>query len=71
MLIVTTSSNQVYALDVEEKKLGDWSRRHTHVLPRRFQEFPGEVIGLSFPPSSSSSVIVYSARCSSFFLYFA
>ncbi|PON91142.1 WD repeat containing protein [Trema orientale] len=62
VLVVTNSSNQVYALDVEEKKLGDWSRRHTHVLPRRFQEFPGEVIGLSFPPSSSSSVIVYSAR---------
>ncbi|KAF3446537.1 hypothetical protein FNV43_RR11717 [Rhamnella rubrinervis] len=63
VLIVTTSSNQVYALDVEEKKLGDWSKKHTYVLPRRYQEFPGEVIGLSFPPSlSSSSVIVYSAR---------
>ncbi|XP_062099566.1 WD repeat-containing protein PCN-like isoform X2 [Humulus lupulus] len=62
VLIVTTSSNQVYALDVEEKKLGDWSRRNSHVLPRRFQEFPGEVIGLCFPPSNSPTVIVYSAR---------
>ncbi|XP_024029029.1 U3 small nucleolar RNA-associated protein 4 homolog [Morus notabilis] len=63
VLIVTTSSNRVYALDVEDKKLGDWSSRHTDVLPKRFQEFPGEVIGLSFSPSSSSlsSVIVYSA----------
>lgn len=63
VLIVTTSSNQVYALDVEDKKLGDWSKRNTHILPKRFQEFPGEVIGLSFPPASSSlsSVIVYSA----------
>lgn len=64
MLVVTTSSNQVYALDVEDKKLGDWSRFHSHALPRRFQEFPGEVIGLSFPPSNASSVIVYSARYS-------
>ncbi|KAF4351734.1 hypothetical protein CsatB_007397 [Cannabis sativa] len=62
VLIVTTSSNQVYALDVEEKKLGDWSRRNSHVLPRRFQEFPGEVISLCFPPSKSPTVIVYSAR---------
>lgn len=63
VLILTTSSNQVYALDVEERKLGDWSRQHTYVLPKRFQEFPGEVIGLSFPPSpSTTSVIVYSAR---------
>ncbi|XP_050363379.1 WD repeat-containing protein PCN [Argentina anserina] len=63
VLIITTSSNQVYALDVEERKLGDWSRQHTYVLPKRFQEFPGEVIGLSFPPSPSpTSVIVYSAR---------
>ncbi|KAF7830532.1 WD repeat-containing protein PCN-like isoform X1 [Senna tora] len=63
VLIVTTSSNQVYALDIEAKQLGEWSMRNTFVLPRRFQEFPGELIGLSFPPSStSSSVVVYSAR---------
>ncbi|XP_022135489.1 U3 small nucleolar RNA-associated protein 4 homolog isoform X2 [Momordica charantia] len=63
VLVVTTSSNQVYAFDVEAKKLGDWSMRHTQALPKRFQEFPGEVIGLSFPPSATSlPVIVYSSR---------
>lgn len=63
VLIITTSSNRVYAFDVEAKQLGEWSIQHTFVLPRRYQEFPGEVIGLSFPISSSSStVIVYSAR---------
>lgn len=63
VLIVTTSSNQVYAFDIEAKQLGEWSMRHTFVLPKSFQEFPGEVIGLSFPPSSTSSlVVVYSAR---------
>ncbi|KAI9201195.1 hypothetical protein LWI28_019972 [Acer negundo] len=63
VLIVTTSSNQVYAFDVEARQLGEWSMRHTFVLPTRYQEFPGEVIGLSFLPSpSSSSVIIYSAR---------
>lgn len=63
VLIITTSSNQVYAFDVEAKQLGEWSRKNSFALPRRFQEFPGEVIGLSFPPSaSSSSVIVYSSR---------
>ncbi|KAF3621835.1 putative cirhin-like isoform 2 [Capsicum annuum] len=63
VLIVSTSSNQVYAFDVEAKQLGEWSNRYTFSLPRRFQEFPGEVIGLSFAPStSSSSVIVYSSR---------
>jgi U3 small nucleolar RNA-associated protein 4 len=65
VLIVTTSRNEVYVLDVEAKQLGEWSRRHTHHLPRRFREFPGEVIGLAFPPRFSlthSSVIVYSSR---------
>ncbi|CAA2973654.1 U3 small nucleolar RNA-associated 4 homolog [Olea europaea subsp. europaea] len=63
ILIISTSSNHVYAFDVEAKQLGEWSMRHTFSLPRRYQEFPGEVIGLSFPPSSgSSSVIVYSPR---------
>jgi U3 small nucleolar RNA-associated protein 4 len=61
-LVITTSKNEVYVFDVEAKQLGDWSKRNTHHLPRRFQEFPGEVIGLSFPPLSSSSVVVYSAR---------
>uniref|UniRef100_A0A7N0TIR6 Uncharacterized protein n=1 Tax=Kalanchoe fedtschenkoi TaxID=63787 RepID=A0A7N0TIR6_KALFE len=61
MLVVTTASNQVYVLDVDSKQLGDQSTRHTFVLPGVFQEFPGEVIGLSFP-SSSSSAVVYSAR---------
>ncbi|KAL4290096.1 hypothetical protein GQ457_14G002240 [Hibiscus cannabinus] len=63
MLIITTSSNQFYIFDVEARQLGEWSMQHTFALPRRFQEFPGEVIGLSFsPPSKSTSVVVYSAR---------
>ncbi|KAK8619322.1 hypothetical protein V6N13_133286 [Hibiscus sabdariffa] len=63
MLIITTSSNQFYIFDVEARQLGEWSIQHTFALPRRFQEFPGEVIGLSFsPPSKSTSVVVYSAR---------
>ncbi|CAN4122544.1 unnamed protein product [Withania somnifera] len=63
VLIISTSSNQVYALDVEAKQLGEWSNRNTFALPRRYQEFPGEVIGISFPPSSSSSsIIAYSPR---------
>ncbi|XP_022976976.1 U3 small nucleolar RNA-associated protein 4 homolog isoform X1 [Cucurbita maxima] len=63
VLVVTTSSNQIYAFDIEAKQLGDWSMRHTQALPKRFQEFPGEVIGLSFPPSTTSlPVIVYSSR---------
>ncbi|GAB4841379.1 hypothetical protein Ancab_022109 [Ancistrocladus abbreviatus] len=62
VLLITTSLSQVYAFDVEAKQLGEWSTRTFH-LPRRFQEFPGKVIGLSFPPStSSSSVVVYSSR---------
>jgi U3 small nucleolar RNA-associated protein 4 len=61
-LVITTSKNEVYILDVEAKQLGEWSKRCTHHLPRSFQEFPGEVIGLSFPPQSSSSVVVYSTR---------
>ncbi|KAK6160594.1 hypothetical protein DH2020_003975 [Rehmannia glutinosa] len=63
ILIVSTSSNQVYALDVETKQLRDWSMQHRFSLPDGYQELPGEVIGLSFHPSSdSSSVIVYSPR---------
>ncbi|KAJ4916699.1 transducin family protein / WD-40 repeat family protein [Raphanus sativus] len=63
MLVISTSSNQVFALDVEARELGKWSLRHTFCLPKSFQEFPGEVVGLSFSPSpSSSSVIIYSSR---------
>lgn len=63
ILVISTSSNQVYAFDVEAKQLGEWSIRHTFSLPRIYQEFPGEVIGLTFPPSlNTSSVIIYSAR---------
>ncbi|CAL4918889.1 unnamed protein product [Urochloa decumbens] len=61
-LVITTSKNEVYVFDVEAKQLGEWSKRYTHHLPRSFQEFPGEVIGLSFPPHSSSIVVVYSTR---------
>ncbi|KAJ9560351.1 hypothetical protein OSB04_005511 [Centaurea solstitialis] len=51
VLIISTSSNQVYAFDVDAKKLGEWSTQNTFTLPRRYQDFPGEVIGLTFPPS--------------------
>ncbi|CAN7133667.1 unnamed protein product, partial [Brassica rapa subsp. narinosa] len=67
VLVISTSSNQVFALDVEARELGKWSLLQTLCLPKRYQEFPGEVLGLSFTPSpSSSSVIVYSssrAKC--------
>jgi U3 small nucleolar RNA-associated protein 4 len=62
VLVITTSKNEVYVFDVEAKQLGEWSKRYTHYLPTSFQEFPGEVIGLSFPPLSPSSFVVYSAR---------
>lgn len=62
VLVITTSLNQIYVLDVEAKQLGEWSRQHKNILPRRFQDFPGEVIGLSFPPSNSTSVMIYSSR---------
>ncbi|CAL9110435.1 unnamed protein product [Musa textilis] len=62
VLVVTTSCNEVFVFDLEAKQLGEWSKRHSCHLPRRFQEFPGEIIGLSFLPFSfSTSVIVYSA----------
>ncbi|KAJ6851691.1 U3 small nucleolar RNA-associated protein 4-like protein [Iris pallida] len=62
VFVTITSSNQVYVFDVEAKQLGEWSRRHSLHLPRTFQEFPGEIIGISFPPSiNSTSVVVYSA----------
>ncbi|KAJ4764658.1 U3 small nucleolar RNA-associated protein 4 [Rhynchospora pubera] len=68
VLVVTTSGNEVYVLDVEAKQMGEWSRRHTRHLPRSFREFPGEVIGLAFPPclSYAHSVIVYSSRAMCF-----
>ncbi|CAN1190353.1 WD repeat-containing protein PCN [Linum perenne] len=63
VLVVTTSSNQVYAFDMEAKQLGQWSLCRKFFLPRRYQEFPGEVIGLSFLPlTTSPSAIIYSAR---------
>ncbi|MQM05672.1 hypothetical protein Taro_038481 [Colocasia esculenta] len=63
ILVITTSSNHVFVFDVEAKQLGEWSRHHSYALPRRFQDFPGEIVGLSFPPSSrSTSVIIYSSR---------
>ncbi|KAL1187589.1 WD repeat-containing protein PCN [Cardamine amara subsp. amara] len=63
VLVISTSSNQVFALDVEARELSKWSLLHTFCLPKSYQEFPGEVVGLSFSPSpSSSSVIIYSSR---------
>ncbi|KAG7593088.1 WD40 repeat [Arabidopsis thaliana x Arabidopsis arenosa] len=63
VLVISTSSNQVFALDVEARELSKWSLLHTFCLPKSYQNFPGEVVGLSFSPSpSSSSVIIYSSR---------
>ncbi|KAK4787261.1 hypothetical protein SAY86_011094 [Trapa natans] len=63
ILVISTSSHQVYVFDVEAKQLGEWSTRTAFFLPKRFQEFPGEVIGLSFPPSSTSlCCVIYSSR---------
>ncbi|XP_010556470.1 PREDICTED: U3 small nucleolar RNA-associated protein 4 [Tarenaya hassleriana] len=62
VLVMSTTSNQLFLLDVEARQVAHWSLLRD-VLPERYREFPGEVIGLSFLPSaSSSSVIIYSSR---------
>ncbi|KAE8680729.1 cirhin-like isoform 2 [Hibiscus syriacus] len=67
VLIITKSSNQFFIFDAEARQLRQWSMQQTFTLPKRFQEFPGEVIVLSFSlpssshPSKSTSVVVYSA----------
>ncbi|KAI3904962.1 hypothetical protein MKW92_033049 [Papaver armeniacum] len=66
VLIITTSTNQVYVFDVKAKKLIPRLMAHTHPLPTRFQEFPGEIIGMSFPQPFSTAVIIYSARAMCF-----
>ncbi|KAI3865140.1 hypothetical protein MKX03_029227 [Papaver bracteatum] len=66
VLIFTTSTNQVYVFDVKTKKLIPRLMAHTHPLPTRFQKFPGEIIGMSFPQSFSTAVIIYSARAMCF-----
>ncbi|KAL8155682.1 hypothetical protein AgCh_000907 [Apium graveolens] len=63
ILVISSSSNQVYSIDVDAKQLGEWSTRHKFTIPRSCPKFCGEVIGLTFPPSlNASSVIVYSPR---------
>ena len=63
LLIVTTSANVLHVLDVEAKRLGEWSRQHGNRLPRTFLEFPGGIQGLSFCPSTkSTTVIAYSSK---------
>ncbi|KAL8092358.1 WD repeat-containing protein PCN-like isoform X2 [Apium graveolens] len=63
ILVISTSSNQVYAIDVDAKQLGEWSTQHKFTLPRSDLKFCGEIIGLTFQPSlKASSVIVYSPR---------
>ncbi|KAI3951256.1 hypothetical protein MKW92_035487 [Papaver armeniacum] len=66
VLIITTSTNQVYVFDVKAKKRIPRLMAHTHPLPTRFQEFPGEIIGMSSPQPFSTAVIIYSARAMCF-----
>ncbi|KAF5766591.1 hypothetical protein HanRHA438_Chr15g0729321 [Helianthus annuus] len=58
VLILSTSSNQVYAVDVEAKKLGEWSMHNSFLLPEGYHDFLGEVIGLTFPSSTNSSIVI-------------
>lgn len=62
-LIVTTNANVLYMLDVEARKLGDWSHKNGHRLPTSFLEFPGGIQGLTVSPSAKRTIaIVYSAK---------
>ena len=64
VLFVSSAANQIHALDVEVKAPGEWTRRHGAHIARKMQEFPGTVIGLSLPSTSSTSLIAYSSRYS-------
>lgn len=63
ILIVTTNTNILFMLDVESRKLGEWSRNNGHRLPRSFLEFPGGIQGLSVCPSPKRTIaIAYSSK---------
>jgi U3 small nucleolar RNA-associated protein 4 len=63
VLVVTTNANILHELDVEEKRMGEWSRKHGSRLPQSFLEFPGGIQGLSFCPSGeATTLIAYSSK---------
>lgn len=63
ILIIATSANLLHVLDVEARRLGEWSRQNGSSLPRSFLEFPGGIQGLSMSPSwKTTSIIAYGAQ---------
>lgn len=67
VLIVATNANGLYVLDVEARRLGEWSRQNGSRLPRSFLEFPGGIQGLSMCPSQkTTTIIAYSSKAMCF-----
>lgn len=66
VLIISTSTNQIHVLDVEVRELSEWSVVNGPRMTESMLEFPGPIIGLSVPPTSTSTaVIAYSSRFTS------
>jgi U3 small nucleolar RNA-associated protein 4 len=62
VLILSSSANHLYVLDVEMKVPGEWYKRNGMHIAKQLLEFPGGIAGLSLPLSpDSTSIIVYSS----------
>src|SRR4051794_28140455 len=57
ILVITLTSNQFYLIDLQQKKLTDWSSKYSEKLPPNFLSLKDKIMGCSFNPSSDSMII--------------
>jgi WD40 repeat protein len=48
-LVITTISNEIYIMDVVKNRLTEWSRIHSHNLPKKFTCRQESILGVTFP----------------------
>ncbi|KAI8852751.1 WD40-repeat-containing domain protein [Chytridium lagenaria] len=61
ILTVTTSSNELYIYDAEDRRLTDWSREYSHRLPDRFVSRNEIIMGATTPPVKKGMLMVWAS----------
>eukprot|EP01135_Chromosphaera_perkinsii_P010028 Nk52_evm63s1992 gene=Nk52_evmTU63s1992 len=59
LLFIACCSNEIFAYNVEQKKLNAWSKENSMNLPKPWLEKKEKIIGIGMHPQSPSKVIFY------------
>ncbi|KAJ3250685.1 U3 small nucleolar RNA-associated protein 4 [Chytriomyces hyalinus] len=60
-LVITLNTNEVFLYDAEQRRLTEWSRQNSHLIPERLLSRPEHVMGVESSEAAPGKIVLWSS----------